>query len=206
MNREIHAHNSNEQDVQDMIRLASGDDPSLNKLMDRHAERLFQYLLRSLQNESDAADLAQETFVKVYQNRARFDTRRQKFSTWLYAIASNLVRTRYRWRARHPQISLNADNPETGTELGEQLPDSVLTPSESLESCERSEKIRGAIAALPDNFRLPLVLAEYEDKSHTEIAIILNCGVKAVENRIRQARNQLRSALAPLLRIRESRG
>src|SRR6185437_7849329 len=112
MNREIHAHNSDEQDVQDMIRLASGDDPSLNELMDRHAERLFQYLLRSLQNESDAADLAQETFVKVYQNRAKFE-RRQKFSTWLYAVASNLVRTRYRWRARHPQVSLHAENLET---------------------------------------------------------------------------------------------
>jgi RNA polymerase sigma-70 factor, ECF subfamily len=199
MNDAIHAQNADEQDANDMARLASGHDPSLNELMDRHAERVFHYLLRSLQNESDAADLAQETFVKVYQNRAKYD-RRQKFSTWLYAIASNLVRTRYRWRSRHSQISLNAENLETGTEFGEQFPDMVSTPSESLESSERSETIRGAIAALPDDFRLPLVLAEYEEKSHAEIAVILNCSVKAVENRICRARSELRAALAPALR------
>jgi len=198
MNDAIHAQNSDEQDADDMARLASGHDPSLNALMDRHAERVFHYLLRSLRNESDAADLAQETFVKVYQNRARYDGR-QKFSTWLYAIASNLVRTRYRWRVRHPQVSLNAENPETGTEFGDQFPDLVSTPSESLESSERSETVRRAIAALPDDVRLPLVLAEYEDKSHAEIAAILNCSVKAVENRICQARNRLRGALAPVL-------
>src|ERR1051325_11547457 len=189
--------NCDEQDAQDMARLADGHDPSLNSLMERHAEKLFHYLLRPLQNEADAVDLAQEAFVKVYQNRGRFDPRR-KFSTWLYAIASNLVRSRYRWRARHPHVSLNAENPETGNELGEQLPDAVLTPSESLQSSERSETVRRAIAALPEDFRLPLVLAEYEDKSHAEIAQILNCTVKAVENRIYRARKQLRAALAPV--------
>ena len=102
------------QDADEMARLAGGHDPALNRLMERHAEKLFHYLVRSLQNESEAADLAQETFVKVYQNRAKFDTR-QKFSTWLYAIASNLVRDRYRWRARHPQVSLDAENHETGS-------------------------------------------------------------------------------------------
>jgi RNA polymerase sigma-70 factor, ECF subfamily len=204
MNQALDAQNPDEQDAVDMARLATGHDPSLNELMDRHAEKVFHYLLHSLQNESDAADLAQETFVKVYQNRAKFDAR-QKFSTWLYAIASNLVRTRYRWRVRHAQVSLNAENPETGTELGEQLADATSTPSESLEFSERSEKIRSAIAALPNDFRLPLVLAEYEDKSHAEIAAILNCSVKAVENRICQARNRLRAALVPVLQMRDPR-
>ena len=76
---------ADEQDAHDMSRLAKGQEAALNDLMERHAQRLFQYLLRSLQNESDAADLAQETFVRVYQNRARFDAH-HKFSTWLYAI------------------------------------------------------------------------------------------------------------------------
>jgi len=205
MNPTPHADNAHEQDARDMARLAEGHDLSLNALMDRHADKLFQYLLRSLQNESDAAELAQETFVKVYQNRARYDSR-QKFSTWLYAIASNLVRTRYRWRVRHPQVSLSTANPETGRELGEQLPDQASTPSESLESSERSKEIRGAIAALPDALRLPLVLAEYEEKSQAEIAAILNCSVKAVENRISRARQMLRATLAPILQTSEIQG
>src|SRR5438093_13714687 len=100
------------QDTQDMARLAAGHDTALNDLMERHAEKLFHYLVRSLQDEEDAADLAQETFVKIYQSRARFDAR-QKFSTWLYAIASNLVRDRFRWRSRHPQVSPEAQNSAT---------------------------------------------------------------------------------------------
>lgn len=199
MIRAINAHDSDELDAQNMARLASGDDVALNELMSRHAERLFHYLLRSLQNEADAEDLAQETFVKVYQNRTKFDAR-GKFSTWLYTIAGNLVRTRYRWRERHPQVSLNMENPETGAELGEYLRDRDSIPNESLELSERSEAIRRAIAALREDLRLPLVLAEYENKSHAEIAQILNCSVKAVENRICRARNQLRAALEPVVR------
>src|SRR5579859_93280 len=110
-----------EQDVQDMARLADGHESALNSLMERHGEKLFHYLIRSLQDENDAADLAQETFVRVYQNRSKFDPD-QKFSTWLYAIASNLVRDRYRWRSRHPQVSLDAENDETDASLKDNLP------------------------------------------------------------------------------------
>lgn len=120
-----------EQDRSDMARLAAGHGAALNDLMSRHAERLFQYLVRSLQNEDDAADLAQETFVRVYQNRAKFDAHK-KFSAWLYAIASNLVRDRYRWRTRHPQVSLDAKNEATGDDFGETLPDHAPSPSEAV--------------------------------------------------------------------------
>src|SRR5882724_4277986 len=140
--------NCDEQDARDMASLAGGHYASLNQLMDRHAERLFHYLVRSLQDESDAADLAQETFVKVYQNRARFNGR-QKFSTWLYAIASNLVRDRYRWRKRHPQISLDAENETTGHDLQESLPEQKPSPADTLKSHERTTAIRNALAALP---------------------------------------------------------
>lgn len=185
-------------DTLDMARLAGGHDAALNELMERHAERLFHYLVRSLQDESDAADLAQETFAKVYQHRARFDSR-QKFSTWLYAIASNLVRSRYRWRSRHRQVSLDAPQQETGVTFGERMADGLATPSESLESNERAEAVRRAVAGLPEELRLPLVLAEYEEKSQAEIAEILDCTVKAVETRIYRARKHLREALRLLL-------
>src|SRR5689334_23453104 len=89
-----------DQDALDMQRLAAGKDSALNELMARYSQRLFHFLVRELQNESEAADLAEETFVRVYQSRQRFDPSR-KFSTWLYAIALNLVRDRLRWRARH---------------------------------------------------------------------------------------------------------
>ena len=187
------------QDAQDMARLATGHDAALNELMERHGERLFHYLIRCLQDEGEAADLAQETFVRVYQHRAKFDPG-QKFSVWLYTIASNLVRDRYRWRARHPQVSLEAESPETGTELGARLVNPGGTPSESLETAERVTAIQAAVAALPEELRAPLLLAEFEDKPQAEIAQILSCSVKAVETRIYRARQQLRTTLGNLLK------
>ena len=102
---------TDDQDRADMIRLSAGHDDALNDLMDRHGKKLFHYLARALQSEDDAADLAQETFCRVYQSRAKYNPR-QKFSTWLYAIATNLVKDRYRYRTRHPQVSLDAENAE----------------------------------------------------------------------------------------------
>ena len=187
-----------EQDRLDMLQLVASHDAALNNLMSRHAEKLFQYLVRSLQNEDDAADLAQETFVRVYQNRAKFDAHK-KFSTWLYAIASNLVRDRYRWRRRHPQVSLDAANDATGNEFGESLPDHAPSASETVQRNERADAVRRAVAALPEQLRVPLILAEYEEKSHSQIGEILCCSAKAVEVRIYKARQKLRVSLGELL-------
>jgi RNA polymerase sigma-70 factor (ECF subfamily) len=184
-----------ELDRADMERLGGGHDAALSELMQRHAAKLFRYLIRCLQNEEDAADLAQETFVRVYQNRGRFDSS-QKFSTWLYAIATNLVKDRYRYRTRHPQVSLDAQNALTGQDFRESLPALEASPADTLSASERAEAVRRAIAALPDELRVPVVLSEYEELSHGEIGEILKCSAKAVETRLYRARQQLRQHLA----------
>ena len=181
-----------------MARLAAGHGPALNDLMERHAPKLFGYLARSLQDENDAADLAQETFVRVFQNRAKFDPR-MKFTTWLYAIATNLVKDRYRHRTRHPQVSLDAENTATGESFRETMPEQRPTPSESLQGAERAEAVRKAVGQLPEELRTPLILSEYEELSHAEIGKILECSAKAVETRLYRARIQLREKLASLL-------
>jgi len=181
-----------------MIRLASGQGAALNDLMERHAPKLFNYLVRSLQNEDDAADAMQETFVRVFQNCGKFDSH-QRFTTWLYAIATNLVKDRYRHRSRHPQVSLDAENEMTGKNFRESVPEQKPTPSESLQSAERSEAVRNAVMELPEELRVPLILSEYEELSHAEIGGILQCTAKAVETRIYRARLQLRTSLARLL-------
>lgn len=185
-------------DGQDMSRLTAGHDAALNSLMERHAMKLFNYLVRCLQNEDDAADAAQETFMRVYQSRARFDPH-QSFSTWLYAIASNLVKDRYRWRSRHPQVSLDAESDATGDGFRESLPGNDPLPNERVQAAESSETIRRAVAELPEQLRPPLILAEYEERSHAEIGSILGCSPKAVETRIYRARQQLRVSLGSLL-------
>jgi RNA polymerase sigma-70 factor (ECF subfamily) len=184
-----------EQDRADMARLVAGHDPALDELMGRHAERLYNYLLRVVQNETDAADLAEESFVRVYQNRARFRPA-HRFSTWLYTIATNLARDLQRHRARHPNVSLEGEPGEPGRDLRETLPEGKPNPRELLVATERAEAVRKAVAALPEDLRVPLVLAEYEDKSYAEIAEILQCSAKAVEMRLYRARQDLRTKLA----------
>jgi len=187
-----------ELDRADMAQLASGHDAALNALMERHAGKLFNYLVRCLQNEEDAADTAQEAFVRVYHNRAKFDAS-QRFSTWLYAIATNLVKDRYRYRTRHPQVSLDAENGVSGHGLQENLPEHKSTPSESLQAAERAEAVRAAVGELPEELRTPLILSEYEELSHADIGAILKCSAKAVETRLYRARKQLRDKLGWVL-------
>jgi RNA polymerase sigma-70 factor (ECF subfamily) len=190
----MNAPNCDEQDADDMARLKAGHDAALDALMDRHAGRLCNYLVRQLENESDAADIAQETFVRVYHHRARFDPA-QKFSTWLYTIATNLVRDRFRWHKRHPQVSLDAEREGAGAML-DTLPDGAASPSEQMAAEERAVEVRKGIASLPDDLRTPLILSEYEDLSHAEIGAVLSCSAKAVETRLYRARNYLRKRLA----------
>jgi len=183
-----------EQDRAGMARLVSGQDAALNELMERHGRKLMNYLIRCLQDEGRAADLAQETFVRVYQHRNKFDAR-QKFSTWLYTIASNLVRDHFRWKSHHPEIAQEQDNAmEMATEL---------SPTEKVQADERADAVRCAVAQLPEELRTPLILAEYEERSQAEIGEILGCTAKAVETRIYRARQQLRAKLSKLFEAPE---
>src|SRR5438105_1668525 len=95
------------EDSQDMRALQAGQDEALNRLMDRHLTNLFRFALRLLQNEADATEVAQDTFVRIYQHRAQFDLAK-RFTTWMYQIGSNLATDRFRWRSRHPEASLEA--------------------------------------------------------------------------------------------------
>lgn len=176
-------------DKADMVRLAGGHDAALNDLMERHSLRLFHYLVRQLHDESDAEDVAQETFIRVYQHSKNFD-QTQRFSTWLYTIATNLVKDRFRYRTSRPQVSLDA------LSANEVIRDeSVTTPAETMQTEERAIVVRKAVAELPDELRTPLILSEYQGLSHAEIGQVLSCSAKAIETRLYRARQKLRSAL-----------
>jgi RNA polymerase sigma-70 factor (ECF subfamily) len=189
---------NDEEDRLAMSRLAQGHDAALNELMERHGERLYHFIHRVLQNETEAVDLAQEAFVRIYQNKHKFNVS-QKFSTWLFTIATNLARDRIRWRRRHPTVSMDAENPITGYNLRETLPDASNDPSEDLERRELAEQVSQAIGELPEDQRTALILSEYENLSAIEIAEVLRCSPKAVENKLYRARKGLKSLLPSLL-------
>ena len=181
-------------DRADMQRLAAGHDAALNDLMERHAPAVFRFLCRMLNNEEDANDLAQETFVRVFQARASFDANK-KFSTWLFTIAANLARNHIRWRTRHPNVSLDAESDSTEQSLAEKLPAPTPTPRQQILAGERAAAVRTAVNALPEDMREAIVLCEWEEMAVVEAAAVLQSTPKAVESRLYRARNLLRERL-----------
>ncbi len=177
-----------------MARLQGGQEVALNELMERHATPVFHFLCRMVGNEDDANDLAQETFVRVFKASRSFRAE-QKFSTWLFTIAANLARNQFRWRARHPAFSLDAENAETEQSLGSTLPASSPTPTEAAVAEERAKAVRAAVSQLPDELRAAIVLCEWEERSVAEAAAILEATPKAVESRLYRARGILRERL-----------
>jgi|ERR1051325_49474 RNA polymerase sigma-70 factor (ECF subfamily) len=180
-------------DKADMERLAKGHDGALNDLMERHGGPVFQFLYRMLGDEQDANDLAQETFVRVYRNRERFDG--NKFTTWLYTIAGNLARNEYRRRSRHPAVSLQSENADNDAKLEESLASPQAGPREAAERHEQFDAVRAAVQELPDELREALVLCEWEEMSAADAATVLQTTSRGVESRIYRARKLLREKL-----------
>ena len=185
-------------DRADMERLAAGQDAALNDLMERHATPVFHFLCRMVGNEDDANDLAQETFVRVFRARTNFRTG-EKFSTWLFTIAANLARNHFRWRARHPNVSLETETGETEQTLGSTLPANDPAPNEQALAGECAAAVRAAVGKLPEDLREAIVLCEWEELSLAEAAAILETTPKAVESRLYRARQILRERLKPWL-------
>jgi RNA polymerase sigma-70 factor (ECF subfamily) len=180
---------AHESDEDAMLALQRGEDLALNRLMTRWQVPLRAFLFRSTHDEQDALDLAQETFVRIYRHRARY-RRGARFSTWMFQIALNLARDHARRRTRRPTTTLEtAPEPTTDRHGGHAVTDA-----------EAAAAVRAALAQLPDELREAVLLSEFEDLSHAEIAEIADCTPKAVETRLYRAREKLRVLLARYLR------
>lgn len=181
-------------DVAAMERLRAGDDLALNEIMARWGDPVVRYLARHLGEESEAVDLAQETFVAVYRSRWTYRPS-GRFSTWVFAIATNQARQRLRWRRRHPEVALDLQSHEATAPRPSAPPFGSEDPSRQLVADERAAAVRAAVLALPEDLREAVLLSEFEDLPQAEIAAVLGCSVKAVESRLYRARAQLRTQL-----------
>ncbi len=178
-----------EQPDSEVIRqIQSGDDSAFDELMRRYQRPVVNFIFRMLGNEDDAADVAQEVFVRVYQklNTYRPET---KFSTWLFALARNAAIDRLRWRARHPTEPIESES---------QLAAATDTAKE-VDAREIGALIAAAVSELPEDQRTVLVLSEYQGMSHAEIAAVMRCSEKSAESRLYRAKQTLRGVLRPLL-------
>ena len=188
----------NNPDFACMVRLREGDDLALNELMERWQKPLHSFILRYVGNHRDSIELAEETFVRVYQHRSRFNFK-SKFSTWLLTIAANLCRHHARWRKRHPTISL-----DDAASIGEVSDKNLFVSAEEIPSAlasrtELARLVKEEIEKLPHDLKTAILLFAYDDLSYAEIGVILGCTPKAVETRLYRVRKLLATRLAAIL-------
>jgi RNA polymerase sigma-70 factor (ECF subfamily) len=186
-------------DTRAMLRLQQGDDLALNELMDRWQKPLVAYFYRHFGNLEEALDLAQETFVRIYENRTRYKPT-GRYSAWIFTIAGNLCRNFARWQSRHPTIPIQPG--EGVSEYLEDLPSEQKTPFDTAESSELAAAVRAQVLSLPLDLRTVVLLFEYEELSYQEIAQITGASAKAVEMRLYRARKVLREKLGDFVAAR----
>ena len=178
--------------------LQNGEDSALDQLIARWQRPLFAFAWRYVQNQTDARDLVAETFVRLHQQRARLrpDT---KLAAWLFTTLSNLCHNHYRWRRRHPSVSLDAPTDDSETVAHEAVASDAPPPNAILEHDEAFAAVRAAIDQLPHELKLTVLLHHYERLSYREIGVITGCSERGVETRLYRARQRLREELAGFL-------
>ena len=173
-----------------------GIEHSWDAIVREHADRVYRHAYRLAGNKSDAEDLTQETFVRVFRSLDRYTP--GTFEGWLHRITTNLFLDLVRRRARIRFDALPDD-------ASDKLPSPSAGPEQSYHDSRLDPEIREALAALPPDFRDAAVLADLEELSYEEIADTLGIKVGTVRSRIHRGRVLLRQALAhraPVLRRR----
>lgn len=174
----------------------AGNPDAFGQLVLRYQDRLINSLAKLLGSAHEAADVAQDAFVHAFQKLGTFQ-RRAAFYSWLFRIAFNASVSRRRKFGR-TKTSIDAYRDETGIEPTDCRRDSQ--PSFSMEMDEQQQIVQEALSALPNDFRVALVLKEMEGFKYEEIAAIVGCPVGTVRSRIHRARHELREKLKVALR------
>ena len=151
-----------------------------------------------VKNQAEAEDLTQETFIKAFNALSSFNSE-YAFSTWLYKIAVNNSIDHFR-KKRLKTCSLDSPIEAKDGPLRREFPDTGSGPESGLISKEQSSQIQNAIDALPDKYRLAIILRHSQDKSYEEISQVLNIPLGTVKVRIFRAREMLKKKLREQLR------
>jgi RNA polymerase sigma-70 factor, ECF subfamily len=177
-------------DETELIRKATrGDRDAFGVLVERYQRRVVGVALAVVHNPEDALELAQETFVRAFENLSSFESR-SSFSTWLYRIAANLAIDLHRRERRHTFVR----GEEAAIEI-ERLPDSSGDSFAEFSRGELNRRLRAALDELTPEHRAVILLREVEGLSYDEISEMLQCPRGTVMSRLHYARNRLRAIL-----------
>lgn len=191
-------------DVRLMLRVRNDDAAAFEELLRKYQPRLVR-LMRTIGPKPDMAeDLAQETFMRVFRARHRYEAG-AKFSTWLFTIAANVARNATRSLGRRQEVN-EVDAPATadgsqavGILAATALEASGMMPNRLVEGTERGKIVRQAVEALGERQRTALMLSRFENLSYAEIAETMGLSTKAVKSLLSRARVNLREILQPYI-------
>ena len=168
----------------------SGKPSAFGELVRQYQDRLYNAIVRVVDNADDALDVVQEAFINAYQSLNSFKGD-SEFFTWLYRIGFNAAITLK--RKRKAVVRLDYDNDEATMEPAD--PSEYARPELALERSEDDAKLYAAIERLSPEHRAVLVLKDIEDQRYEEIAAILDVPVGTVRSRLHRARTELRALL-----------
>jgi RNA polymerase sigma-70 factor (ECF subfamily) len=181
-----------------MLRVKQGDTAAFSELVDKYKQSVMNLVYRMIHDATEAEDLAQNVFIQVHKSAHRYRSE-AKFSTWLYTIARNLCLNEIRRRARHPSESLDAPRSPEEVSAPQFEDKTALSPPANLLRGELEAKVDEAVAALPENQRLAILLCRQEDLSYDDISEVLGCSLSATKSLIHRARETLKQRLKPYL-------
>ena len=178
-------------------RLQAGDAEAFDVLVTRHSTDVYALLFRLTENSEEAADLTQETFLSALKAIKKFRGDAD-LKTWLFRIAVNESRNRFRWwkrRNRQNTVSIDERVGEAEKPLSETFSSRAPNPEEQTLRLEREKTLKRALLALPDIFREAIILCDIEGLSYEEIAQTLEINIGTVKSRIARGRDELRKKL-----------
>lgn len=187
--------------VQWMLAYQRGDERAFDRIVETYSGQVFSLLTRFLGAKAGREDMVQDVFLRVVRARERYEPT-ARFSTWLYRIVFNLAVNETQ-RAGGKEVSGHDGGGGNEDEVGDALlnwrDEKVEDPSERMAQDDVVLAVRAAIARLPEQQRMALVLAKYHELPYTEIASVLGSSEKAVKSLVHRARENLRVTLAPYL-------
>lgn len=185
----------NDLDIALMLQVAQRDEVAFEQLIERHQHLVIGTVAKMLGNASDAEDIAQQVFIRLWKCAPRYKPK-AKFTTFLLTITRNLIFNESRRKSRKKEYSI--DEREDDYHL--QTPDPhANSPDEGLLQQELQQAVDNAISSLPEKQRLALVLRRYEEMPYDEIGTVLGLSVSAVKSQLFRARQALRESLQQYL-------
>ncbi len=178
-----------------MERIGEGSHEAFRELVERHQNAVIGTVAKMLGNASEAEDIAQQVFLRIWRNAKRYRPD-AKFTTYLFTITRNLVFNETRRKSRKKEVSAD-EREENSHQLIAASPD--RQPDAEVLQAELQHAVDEAIAGLPETQRMAVVLRRYEQLSYEEIAAVLNLSVSAVKSLLFRARTSLREALSGYL-------